>query len=528
MFLKGQTFEALKSYSFMDVNIESSKLPAIKKKLYHYQQHDLEQVFGKLSAHRELKARLLYQLPTGGGKTVIFSEIAKRFIKSFGKKVIVLTHRIELCRQTAATLKSNGVLNRVVDSKVKRISARDRFECYVAMVETLKRRIDEGLINTADVGLVIVDEAHHNSFHKLLGKFENASIIGVTATPFSSDVNLPMKRFYDELILGEPISSLIEQGFLARPKIHSYPVELNSLLTGLTGDFTVSSSDALYGSDVMLDLLLHAYQAHSLKKKTLIFNNGIFSSRRVQDFFTEAGYQIRHLDNKTPASEREQILKWFKRTKGAILTSVSILTTGFDEPSIQSVILYRATTSLTLYHQMVGRGARSLNGKKTFAIIDLGNNIERFGKWENEMDWNHVFEYPEIYHENLHHAARETHVIPIEMRNLFPNSLEIAFDVVDAYKHAVDNGLKPKIVIRDSIRQHALMCLENCNQDLSKGMELCLVLDKEIDYRLKQYGKCLTKVTTNYIKWLGEDYRTRMKKLVQKLISKKQLLQAAS
>ncbi|WP_231459802.1 DEAD/DEAH box helicase [Pedobacter sp. Leaf132] len=510
----------------LDTLVEKNS--AANKQLYDYQHHDLNLLFEKLSAHANHKAKLLYQLPTGGGKTIIFSEIAKRFILNYGKKVIVLSHRIELCQQTTKALKDMGVVNRVIDSKVKKISIKDHFECYVAMVETLKRRIDEGLINTSSVGLVIVDEAHHNSFHKLLSKFPNAAVIGVTATPFSSDVNLPMKGFYDELLVGESISNLIKQGFLAKPKVHSYDVELNTLKTGLTGDFTVSTSDALYGSEVMLDLLLHAYESHSMRKKTLIFNNGIFTSKRVEEVFRKAGYAIRHLDNKTSSAERKEILKWFKRTKGAILSSVSILTTGFDEPSIQSVILYWATTSLTLYHQMIGRGARCCSGKKKFSIIDLGNNCERFGEWNSEIDWNHVFNHPEIYHENLSRSTQQTHVIPIEMRNAFPNSLEVSFDVVAAYHKALEDGQKAKIVIRDSIRQHALMCLDNAEGDLAKALELCHVLDKEIDYRIKLYGKCLSKVTRDYIAWLGDDYRLRLKKMIQKLMAKSMALPVAS
>lgn len=509
----------------MDMNPTTQILPLSKSRLYDYQIHDIALLFEKLFAHPNHTAKLLYQLPTGGGKTVIFSEIAKKFIAEFGKKVIVLTHRIELCRQTTTALKNCGVINRVVDSKVKRISNNDQFECYVAMVETLKRRINDGLINTKEVGLVIVDEAHHNSFHKLLGKFENAAVIGVTATPFSSDVNLPMNRFYDELILGEQISSLIERGFLAKPKIQSYEVELNSLLTGLTGDFTVNSSDALYGSDVMLDLLVHAYKTHSLNKKTLIFNNGIYASKRVEQKFIEEGYPVRHLDNRNSATERAEILKWFKKTNGAVLTSVSILTTGFDEPTIQSVILYRATTSLTLYHQMIGRGSRRSKNKKTFTIVDLGNNIDRFGEWNSEVDWNHVFHHPEVYHENLHHHVQQMHVIPAEMRNAFPNSLEVAFDVATEYQKAIDAGQKSKIVMRDSIRQHALMCIDNCDGDLVQALALIKTLEKEIDFRIKQYGKCLTKVSKDYLKWLGEDYRSRLAKLIQKLFGKTLLRQ---
>jgi superfamily II DNA or RNA helicase len=499
--------------------------PKGTKRLYHYQENDIGILFEKLASGGE-NARLLYQLATGGGKTVIFSELAGRYIRNYGKKVIVLTHRRELCRQTSLALKATGVNNKVVDSRVKRFSRKDLFPCYVAMVETLKNRINNGLIDTLGVGLVIVDEAHHNSFHKLLGKFPNAAVIGVTATPFSADVNLPMNRFYQELVVGESISALIEQGFLAKPKTFSYQVELNTLMRGIRGDFTVSSSDELYSSPAMLELLLHAYREHSSGKKTLVFNNGIFTSRKVLEMFAGLGLPIRHLDNKTGSCERTEILKWFKKTKGAILTSVSILTTGFDEPSIQSVILNRATTSLTLYHQMIGRGARRLSGKKTFNIIDLGNNGERFGEWDEPVDWKHVFENPEIYHQSLHQAIGEIHQMPAEMRTRFPNSMGISFDVLAAYNAATEKGQKTKVVLRDSIRQHALMCADNADT-VSMALELSGDLDKEITWRIKQYAKCLGSVTRNYIKWLGEDYRNRLSVLIEKIMSRRMMMRSA-
>ncbi|WP_243732406.1 DEAD/DEAH box helicase family protein [Pedobacter metabolipauper] len=172
---------------------ENNQRTTIRKKLYHYQESDITLLLDKLEQNKA-GYRLLYQLPTGGGKTVIFSEIAGRFIRKYHKKVIVLTHRTELCRQTSAALKMTSIRNKVIDSSVKKLAAKDGYSCYVAMVETLKNRIKDGVINTDDVGLVIVDEAHHNSFHKLLGKFTGASVIGITATPFSSDVNLPMRK----------------------------------------------------------------------------------------------------------------------------------------------------------------------------------------------------------------------------------------------------------------------------------------------------------------------------------------------
>jgi superfamily II DNA or RNA helicase len=487
--------------------------------LYPYQERDLDILFKKLE-HAAKGARILYQLPTGGGKTRVFSEIAKWFISSFKRKVVVLTHRTELSAQTAASLKRTGIKNKVINATVKRLPARDEHPCYVAMVETLRNRLREGTFDPSPVGLVIIDEAHHNSFKKLLGKFPGAIIIGVTATPLSSNIELPMNKSYDELIVGESITSLIGQGYLAKPVSWRYDVELNSLKTGSHGDFTISTSDELYSSPAMLELLLHAYETHSKNKKTLIFNNGIFTSRNVCKLFEDAGYPVKHLDNRHSAAERAEILKWFKRTKGAILTSVSILTTGFDEPSVQTVILNRATTSLTLYHQMIGRGSRSLPKKKTFTIIDLGNNTDRFGEWQAPLDWQLIFDRPEVFYETMHiQSAREAHIISSELRSKFPNTLQFSFDIQEAHQRAVAANQKAVTVIRDAIRQHALMCIEN-SETIADALQLADELDQEIQWRVKQYGKCLGKVTKNYTDWLKEDYKSRLKLLIQKLMQK--------
>jgi superfamily II DNA or RNA helicase len=492
------------------------------KKLYPYQQRDINHILENIASHSP-GYRLLYQLPTGGGKTVVFSQIARQFIERYNSKVVVLTHRSELSKQTSNTLKKSGVPTKIIDSNLKRLPAKSQYGCYVAMVETLKNRIKEKKISVADVGLVIIDEAHHNSFRKLLENFKNAFVIGVTATPFSSDISLPMYKNYDELLVSDNIISLIDQGFLAKPKTITKKVELNSLQTGIHGDYTVSSSNALYSSPAMLELLKETYEANSKEKKTLIFNNGIDASKKVMAFFEEAGYAIKHLDNKNSSTERKEILQWFKKTKGAILTSVSILTTGFDEPSVQTVILNRATTSLTLYHQMIGRGSRKLPKKKTFSIIDLGNNTERFGEWENPIDWKYVFEKPEEFAQQLHYDSNgespKTHAISIDLRNKFSNTLELSFNIEEKFKEALEKEEKPKTVIQQSIRQHAFMCIENA-ETISEALALAENLDSEIDWRVKEYVKCLEKSTKSYRDWLKGDYRSRLNSFIQKTFIK--------
>ena len=494
-----------------------------KKQLYGYQQGDINAIFERLD-NAPSNYHLLYQLPTGGGKTVIFSEIVRRYLSKHNKKVVVLTHRIELCKQTSRMLKTFEVKNKIINSKVKELPDQNDYSCFVAMVETLKNRINDKKLHLDNIGLVIIDEAHYNSFRKLLSSFKNAFILGVTATPLSSNIKLPMNQNYDELIVGDTISSLIENGFLAKATTYSYNVGLTSLKVGINGDYTVKSSDDLYSNMAMQEKLLHAYTEKSLGKKTLIFNNGINTSLYVYDTFREAGYPIRHLDNTSSPEDRRQILSWFKKTPDAILTSVGILTTGFDEPTVESIILNRATKSLTLYYQMIGRGSRKLPNKDQFIVIDLGNNAARFGLWSEPVDWQHIFKSPEFYLENLRDDIEiEMHFkyeMPPELRAKFSKTSDVCFDVDEEHKLAIARNLRSKVVVEKSLEQHASMCVENA-EDLYEAKQLAKELHDDIESRMKRYSNCLSHCSKNYREWLIEDYKLKLILLIGKKFREK-------
>jgi superfamily II DNA or RNA helicase len=489
-----------------------------KKELYNYQKGDISLIFDRLD-NAPNNYHLLYQLPTGGGKTVIFSEIVRRYLSKHDKKVVVLTHRIELCKQTSRMLKTFDVKNKIINSKVKELPDQNDYSCFVAMVETLKNRINDEKLHLDNIGLVIIDEAHYNSFRKLLNSFKNAFILGVTATPLSSNIKLPMYENYQELIVGDTISSLIEKGFLAKATTYSYDVGLSSLKVGINGDYTVKSSDDLYSNMVMQEKLLHAYTEKSLGKKTLIFNNGINTSLYVYETFRAAGYSIEHLDNTSNPEERRRILSWFKKTPNAILTSVGILTTGFDEPTVETIILNRATKSLTLYFQMIGRGSRKLPHKNEFTIIDLGNNAARFGLWHEPIDWQHIFKLPEFYLENLRDDTEIElnfrYKMPEELRQKFSKTPDIDFDVDKEHKLAIAQNQRSKIVIDKSLEQHALMCVVN-TEEVYDAKQLAKELNYEIEYRMKRYAKCLSHCSKNYSEWLIEDYKMKLIVLIGK------------
>ncbi|RZN83502.1 MAG: DEAD/DEAH box helicase [Winogradskyella sp.] len=484
-----------------------------KKRLYDYQIADLNRIFDVMDESPE-DYNLLYQLPTGGGKTVIFSEIVRRYIKDRNKKVVILTHRIELCKQTSSVLSGFDVKNKIINSKVKDLPDQDDYQCFVAMVETLNNRLSENDFELKDIGLVIIDEAHYNSFRKLFKFFDNCFILGVTATPLSSNIKLPMKDNYSNLIVGDDISTLIKNGFLAKADMLSYDVGLTSLKVGINGDYTVKSSEALYTNSFMQTKLLTAFDDTSKGKKTLIFNNGIHTSKEVYHTFKRAGYNVRHLDNTANKEERRETLEWFKTTPDAILSSVSILTTGFDEPSVESIILNRATRSLTLYFQMIGRGSRIYGDRKSFQVVDLGNNIARFGQWDQPVDWQHIFKYPDFYLENIvddDTLERDfVYEMPDALRKKFKKSESLDFNVKAEYKKVLNSGKKSFTVIERSIEQHSKICIDNC-EDVFEARELIKELQDEIGYRIKQYCYCIMNSTQNYKDWLYEEYNRRLR-----------------
>jgi len=489
------------------------------KDLYPFQEESIQMISDKLNELKD-NHNILFQLPTGGGKTVIFSEIARRYIKATEKKVLILTHRIELCKQTSRMLSEFGVNNQIIDSKVKSVEDGNDYTCFVAMVETLNNRLQDEKVTLNNLGLVIVDEAHYNSFRKLFKYFDDVNILGVTATPLSSSIKLPMNENYEELVIGESISSLVNKGYLAKATTYSYNVRLDSLKVGINGDYTVKSSEQLYGNYMMQEKLVRAYEEKSQGKKTLIFNNGIATSYGVYDTFKAAGYEIQHLDHHAGEQERRDILRWFKETPDAILTSVGILTTGFDEPTVETIILNRATRSLALYHQMIGRGSRVLPAKKEFTVIDLGNNLHRFGLWDSPVDWYHIFQSPHQYYDDLKSddiiERQFVYQMPDDLKEKFSKSDDISFDVKAEYEAAMNQGIHSKIVIQKSIDQHVRMCIENAESDMWDALDLAKLLKDDIQDRIKHYSYCTIKTTKNYLVWLEEDYTRRLNTQIRK------------
>lgn len=483
------------------------------KQLYPFQVDTVTNILDELRKNGT-NFNLLYQLPTGGGKTVIFSDITKRYLNEWNRKVLILTHRIELSVQTSKQLDAIGVTNKVINSEVKKLEDQAEYQCFIAMVETLNNRLTDNDKFLEDIGLVIVDEAHYNSFRKIFQFYEDCNILGVTATPLSSNKALPLKDNYNKLLVGESISNLIESGYLADAETFTYDVNLHGLKIGSNGDFTVSSSDLLYSNYFMQEKLIFAYEEIALGDKTLIFNAGIETSRRVEESFKKLKHNIRHLDSTFSDKDRKEVLQWFRETPGAILTSVGILTTGFDEPTVETIIINRATRSLTLYHQMIGRGSRKLPNKHNFKIIDLGNNVRRFGYWQDFINWQDAFRFPDRF---LESRISELEDMEFEVEFEFPRGFEKiidtsyleSFNMKTVYYDCIDRGEKSKKAVDLSLENHYEAILKEA-KNLDHALSLQQHLQDHIEHRLKVYVKCISKCTDNYFKYMMETYNRQL------------------
>lgn len=350
--------------------------------LYDYQYQYIEALRGKM---KQGKKRLVLCAPTGAGKTVMFTYMVSEHIKR-GGNVIVFTHRAELLNQSGGTFEKFGLTPETITAKNR---PNLDLNLHVAMVETFHRRMQDYELILARKTLVIFDEAHLNNFNKIMPFIHGKTfVIGATATPYRKPKEKQMADFYEDIVHIVDTPDVIEMGKLCPAK--SYGVRIN--LSGLKRQGDDYNTSEYYTENKLYSGVVDNWKKYSLNQKTILFASNIKNSHEVKDEFLKNGFEARHIDGNTSANDRKDILRWFEDTPNAILCNCGVLTAGFDQPDIMTVILYRATTSLPLFLQMCGRGSRTYPNKTHFNILDFGNNIERLGFWQERRGWKLRYE----------------------------------------------------------------------------------------------------------------------------------------
>lgn len=346
-----------------------------------YQQ---DAVNGLRDAFRQgFKAPVL-QLPTGGGKTIIFCHIAQS-ASAKGNNVLILVHRRELIIQTSKALARLDLAHGVIAPGYKKNDA----TIQVASVQTLVRRLN--LIKFVP-SLIIIDEAHHavaSTWDKILLQYDKAKLLGVTATPERLD-GKGLEEHFDLLIKGPTVKFLIQNSFLSNLKVYTLPIALSrSLIKIKNKDFDPEeSAQSLEDAGINGDAISE-YTKRCPNKPAIVFCCNIRHAKQMADRFIKAGYKAAALVSKGVGPfERAQMIEDLGNGNLDVITSIDIISEGTDIPVVTTAILLRPTESLTIYLQQVGRVLRPKPDKEFAFIIDCVGNVQKHGMPQQDRDWS--------------------------------------------------------------------------------------------------------------------------------------------
>lgn len=330
----------------------------------------------------------LYVLPTGGGKTVLFSEIAASSERR-GKRVLILAHRVELVDQIVTSLKAFDVAPDIIAAGYIRSYGRTRAATRpvaVASVQTLARRLDDYQPPT----LIVCDEAHHcaggNTWSDIMRHYSQAKVLGVTATPIRLD-GRGLATHFDHLIVGPTVAELISQGYLVKPRVFAPPTVDTSGLHVRAGEYQTAEAEALMDVPTITGDALAHYRKHADTLPALVFCTSVAHAHHVAERFRRDNIAAIALDGGTDRDVRRMAVEDFRARRIQVLASCDLFSEGFDVPGVHVGILLRPTASEGLFRQQCGRILRPAPGKNAAIILDHCNNTMKFGLPDEDREW---------------------------------------------------------------------------------------------------------------------------------------------
>jgi len=352
--------------------------------LRDYQQNAIDRVNASFTAGVQ---GCFLVLPTGGGKTIIFTDLIRQYVER-GLRCVVVAHRQELIHQAGATIGRIDIPHGVIKAGP---STMPLAQVQVVSIDSMRNRV---LPWSPD--LIVLDEAHlckADRYKNFLAKYPKAQRLLVSATPVRTDGS-GFDDVAQALIIGATINDLINHPngpYLVPPKVYT-----GGDITGLesikmtAGDYNQGELETLMtGRQLVGDIVQH-YLARAKGRKGVVFCVGINHSKITAQAFNEAGIVAEHIDGTMGDAERSGILNRLANGFTSIVTNASILCEGWDCPPVAYIGLARPTKSLALYIQQSGRGLRICPeiGKSDCIVIDHGNNVEEHGHLLDLRNWD--------------------------------------------------------------------------------------------------------------------------------------------
>jgi superfamily II DNA or RNA helicase len=353
-------------------------------KLRDYQREAIDAVF-KAWAHQMPRPAIV--LPTGAGKTVVFSALVKEYRENcapskmfefLGKRVMILAHRDELVDQAIAKLRA--VMPGVNVGKVKAGYNEYDADVMVCSVQTLasaKRREDLliGGMTYGPIGLIITDECHHAaaaSYKKIYAAFPDALQLGVTATMARGD-GVGLGSVWDDVVYSRSILWMISKGYLT--DVRTRQVDLKALdmadVKSSRGDWAAGDLGRALMDAEADTAIARAYKEHAGDRQGIVFTPTVETANFACVALNDAGVTSRTISGDTHPVDRRETYELYRIGKLQALVSCMVLTEGFDMPQAEVAVIARPTQSAPLYTQMVGRVLRPWPGKKEALVLDL-------------------------------------------------------------------------------------------------------------------------------------------------------------
>lgn len=298
-------------------------------------------------------------LPTGAGKTVIFSHLAREHHAwRPDSRVVILAHTDELVTQAARKLRDVAPHLSVGIVKAERNEVTARV--VVASVQSL--RSPRRLAMLRSVGLIIVDECHHSAaatYQTILGAFPDALVAGFTATLARSD-NLSLGKTWESVAYRKSISFMIRAGYLV--DVRGKRVEIPDLdlrkVKRSGGDFQSGDLGEALTESLAPELVAKAYAEHATERQGILFAPTVDAAYEFSEAFNGQGIVTETIHGALPLAERRDIIDRLNSGRIQVVSNCMVLTEGFDSPAVSCVVVARPTKSSGLYQQMVGRGLR--------------------------------------------------------------------------------------------------------------------------------------------------------------------------
>ena len=360
-------------------------------KLRPYQQDAVDAV---IHHFRRRSEPAVLVLPTGAGKSLVIAELAR---KAKGR-VLVLAHVKELVAQNHGKYQALGLQEGL---------QADLFSAGLGQKENLRRVVFGSIQSVArnlprfsePVSLVIIDECHRvgeeedSQYHQLIGHLKSHNpalkILGLTATPYRLGlgyiynyhyrgmVRTTEPRFFADCIFELPLRQMIKQGYLTPPRLIDAPAvhyDFSRLLpreNGLFSDADIER-ELKRQTRVTPHIVRQIIEYAQDRQGVMIFAATVEHAREVTGLLPDGAAAL--ITGETPLPERDRLIDAFKARTLKFLVNVAVLTTGFDAPHVDLIVVLRPTESLSLYQQIIGRGLRLAEQKQECLILDYAGN----------------------------------------------------------------------------------------------------------------------------------------------------------